>query len=49
MAAMVNRGSYDADITDIISIFNWKSISLEKTSIDMRIPYTKFQSNELTT
>jgi len=35
MAAMVNRGSYDADITETISIFNWKPISLEKTLIDM--------------
>ena len=35
MAAMVNRGSYGADITDTISIFNWEPISLEKTLIDM--------------
>jgi len=35
MAAMVNRGSYGADITETISIFNWKPISLEKTLIDM--------------
>ena len=35
MAAMVNRGSYDADITETISIFNWVPIPLEKTLIDM--------------
>ena len=35
MAAMVNRGSYGADITETISIFNWEPISLEKTLIDM--------------
>ena len=35
MAAMVYRGSYDADITETISIFNWVPISLEKTLIDM--------------
>ena len=31
----VNRGSYGADITETISIFNWEPISLEKTLIDM--------------
>ena len=35
MAAMVNRGSYGADITETISIFNWAPIPLEKTLIDM--------------
>ena len=35
MAAMVNRGSYGADITETISIFDWEPISLEKTLIDM--------------
>ena len=35
MAVMVNRGSYGADITETISIFNWGPISLEKTLIDM--------------
>ena len=35
MAAMVNRGSYGADIIETISIFNWEPISLEKTLIDM--------------
>ena len=35
MAAMVNRGSYGADITETISIYNWEPISLEKTLIDM--------------
>ena len=35
MAAMVNRGSYGADIAETISIFNWEPISLEKTLIDM--------------
>lgn len=35
MAAMVNRGSYGADIADTISIFNWEPIPLEKTLIDM--------------
>ena len=35
MAAMVNRGSYGANIAETISIFNWKPISLEKTLIDM--------------
>ena len=35
MAAMVNRGSYGADISETISIFNWEPISLEKTLIDM--------------
>jgi dihydroflavonol-4-reductase len=35
MAAMVNRGSYGADITETISIFNWEPISLEKTLVDM--------------
>ena len=35
MAAMVNRGSYCADMTETISIFDWKPISLEKTLIDM--------------
>ena len=35
MAAMVNRGSYGADITETISIFNWEPIPLEKTLIDM--------------
>ena len=35
MASMVNRGSYGADITETISIFNWEPISLEKTLIDM--------------
>ncbi len=34
MAAMVNMGSYGADITETISIFNWEPISL-KTLIDM--------------
>ena len=35
MAAMVNRGSYGADIKETISIFNWEPISLEKTLLDM--------------
>ncbi len=35
MAAMVNRGSYCADISETISIFKWEPISLEKTLIDM--------------
>jgi len=35
MANMVNRGSYGADISETISIFNWEPISLEKTLIDM--------------
>ena len=35
MASMVNRGSYCADITESISIFNWEPISLEKTLKDM--------------
>ena len=35
MAAMVNRGSYGADISETISIFNWEPISLEKTLKDM--------------
>ena len=35
MAAMVNRGSYGAYISETISIFNWEPISLEKTLIDM--------------
>ena len=35
MAAMVKRGSYGADITETISIFNWEPIPLEKTLIDM--------------
>ncbi len=35
MAAMVNRGSYGADITETISIYNWEPIPLEKTLIDM--------------
>ena len=29
------RGSYDADIKETISIFNWVPIPLEKTLIDM--------------
>ncbi len=35
MAVMVNRGSYGADITETISIYNWEPIPLEKTLIDM--------------
>ena len=35
MAAMVNRGSYDADIKETIALFNWEPIALEKTLIDM--------------
>ena len=35
MAAMVNRGSYGADIGETISIFDWEPITLEKTLIDM--------------
>ena len=35
MAAMVNRGSYGADIEETLSIFNWEPISLEKTLKDM--------------
>ena len=35
MAAMVNRGVYGADIKETISIFNWETIPLEKTLIDM--------------
>ena len=35
MAAMVNRGSYEAAITETISIFNWVPITLGKTLIDM--------------
>ncbi len=35
MANMINRGSYGADISETISIFDWEPISLEKTLIDM--------------
>ena len=35
IAAMFNRRSYGTDITENISIFNWKRISLEKTLLDM--------------
>ena len=35
MAAMVNRGYYDANIAETFSIFNWEPISLEKTLINM--------------
>ena len=34
MAVIVNRGSYNADIKETISIFNWEPISLEKTLVD---------------
>jgi len=43
MAAMVNRGSYGADIKETISIFNWKPISLEKTLIDMCDSFKKIK------
>ena len=35
MAAMVNSGSYGADIKETISIFNWKPIPLDKTLVEM--------------
>ena len=37
MAAMVNRGSYGADITETISIFNWEPTPIEKTVSDMAL------------
>ena len=35
IASMVNRGSYDADITETTSIFDWAPISLENTLKEM--------------
>ena len=35
MANMVNRGSYDVDISETISLFGSEPTSLEKTLIDM--------------
>ena len=35
VAAMVNRGSYDVDIDETISLFSWEQIPLEKTLLDM--------------
>ena len=43
MAAMVNRGSYGADLKDTCSIFNWSPITLEKTLIDMCNSIKKIQ------
>ncbi len=45
MAAMVNRGSYGADIKETYSLFNWEPISLEKTLMDM-CDSLKKQSNK---
>ena len=33
MAIMVNRGSYDVDLTETISCFNWEQITLEKANL----------------
>ena len=49
MAAIFNRKSYGADITETISIYNYEPISLEKTLIDMTDSLKKSQSNELFT
>ena len=35
MASMVNRGSYNVDIAETISLFNWEPISIDKALIDM--------------
>ena len=46
MASMVNRGSYDADITETTSIFDWAPISLENTFKRDVIPLNIFQVND---
>ena len=35
MATMISRGSYNADISETISLYNWSQIALEDTLIDM--------------
>ena len=34
-SSMIQRGSYNVDLSETVSIFNWKQISLEETLVDM--------------